>query len=968
MDGDALAARFPGLQPGKQPSLGNIYGIGSTLVGRRDFDPETGTYVKTNSLSIFFIPLVAIGAYRVADAPGGGWYCLGKVPLSNFARVASVVAVLVLVGAIGGIWWRVHTESPDYVAGLKLEDADRAAAAGQGGAAARLCREVMDGKSSRTEEAKRKLASLIEDPPGAPSEAAAIYAVAVDLQRESRCPVPNLFVTGKAVAARFAEADPAAALDLLELIAPFADDVASELALRRGLLEKLHSRQPNDLEIASRLAAVYEAQGEQERCEKLLLPFEPALGTGEGAAILGRIHAARGRFDRAYALLKPYVSAHLPAFRDAEQAYSKESEAAQARAIALLQSEKAPGFDYQKCEQLPKAMQALMIQEYIGNQLKLDPSLREARKRLMAERAAIPATLELGLVQLQRGEAFPDPALRKAELEAAERTFLSIQGFARESDEYRLNLGRVYYWLGKQAEGKKLFEELLTARGRSPEAMVLVAQTLRNLGDFTEARLMVESAYEKENDIAAKQRIAGFRALFRTNIDEEILWLSRSNTENADVQASLASARGHKARTEGNDEEAKSQYLRAIELYDKMPESAATLNNSAIVHFALFRTSQDRSEFTRGMEKLDRAISLQPSDSILLMNAASSVSEGAFAEVIGPALDFRVLKQAGGWDLLAYLTRGPEERKPLVDRLLRHPGMVKSRSYCEKLFIISPKHTESYSLLADNHGHARDLQALKTLLARLEKTELDHGENEKRLREFLSGESDAKFTPEMQTVVTRAAESLAAARGRKDRTFAAAVGQYIRAKHGIWAFGKAIDVDELVSLAEEAHAALPSDGTYSDLGTALALRAHSTLAREDKDYAALADRTRRYLGSALIYYVLAENHPARSRAAANPDLKRLAEIVRDEAKRDPEGMGPRTWLFLRAVDPPAAEALAPRVKANELLRVRRTIDRLLNPLAASGALEEYAALVLEGKEAEARKVFADLKSKKMPLP
>lgn len=968
MDDEALTTRFPDLQPGKQPSLANIYGIGSTLVGRRDYDPDTGTYIKTNSLSIFFIPLVAIGAYRVADAPGGGWYCLGKVPLSNFARIASVVAVLAVVGAIGGIWWRVHTESPDYVAGQKLEDADRAAAAGQGGAAARLCREVMDGKSSRTEDAKHKLASLIENPPGEPSEAAAVYTVAVDLHRENRCPVPNLFVTGKAVAARFGEADPAAALDLLELIAPFADDVASELAFRRELLEKLHSRQPNDVEIAARLGAVYEAQGEQERCEKLLLPFEPSLGTGEGAAILGRIHATRGRFDRAYALLQPYVSAHLPAFRDAEQAYSKESDAAQERIVSLLQSEKAPGFDYHKCQQLPKAMQSLMIQEYISNQLKLDPALRDARKRLMAERAAIPATLELGLVQLQRGEALPDPAARKAELEAAEQTFLSIQGFAGESDEYRLNLGRVYYWLGKQAEGKKLFEELLTARGRSPQAMVLVAQTLRNLGDFSEARLMVESAYEKETDAAAKQRIAGFRALFRTDVDEEILWLSRSNTANPDVQASLASARGQKARSDGNDEEAKSHYRRSIELYDKMPESAATLNNSAIVHFALFRISQDRSEFTRGMEKLDRAIALQPSDSILLMNAAGTVSEGAFAEVIGPALDIRMLKQAGSWDLLAYLTRGPEERKPLVDRALRHPGMIKARAYCEKLFILSPKHTQSYTILADNHGTARDLQALKALLARLEKTALDHGEYEKRLREYLSGESDAKYMPEVQSTVTRAGESLAAARGRKDRTFAAAVGQYIRAKHALWALGKAIDVEELVALAEEAHAAAPSDGTHSDLSTALMLRAHSTLARDDKDYAALADRTRRFLGTALIYYVLAENHPTRSRAVANPDLKRLAEIVRDEFKRDPEGTGARTWLFLQAINPAEAEALAPRLKANELLRVRRTIDRLLTPLSAGSALEEYAALMLEGKEAEARKVFADLKAKKMPLP
>ena len=355
MDDKALTERFPDLQPGRQPSLGNVYGIGSTLVGRRDFDPETGTYVKTNALAVFFIPLFSIGAYRVADAPGGGWYCLGKVPLSRFARIANVVVVLALASAIGGVWWRAHTQSPDYVAGQKLEEADRAAAAGQGGTAAKLCREVLDGKSARTSEAMTKLAGYIENPPGAPAEAAAVYAVAVDLQRENRCPVLNLFATGKSVAARFADSDPAAALDLLEVIAPFAEDAASELSLRRELLEKLHARLPNDIDTASRLAAAYEAQGEQERCEKLLSPFESTLGTREGAAILGRIHAARGRYDRAYALLKPFVDARLPAFRDAEQAYSRETEAAKVASSTCSSRRRLPGSTTSSSTSFPKS-------------------------------------------------------------------------------------------------------------------------------------------------------------------------------------------------------------------------------------------------------------------------------------------------------------------------------------------------------------------------------------------------------------------------------------------------------------------------------------------------------------------------------------------------------------------------------------------------------------------------------------
>ena len=476
-----------------------------------------------------------------------------------------------------------------------------------------------------------------------------------------------------------------------------------------------------------------------------------------------------------------------------------------------------------------------MIQDYVSNQLRLDPALREARKRLMAERAAVPAALELGLVQLQRGEAMPDPALRKAELEAAEQTFLSIRGFAGESDEYRLSLGRVYYWLGKQAEGKKLFEELMNARGRGSDVVLLVASTLRNLGDTSEARKMAEGAYEKESDQTRKHQIASFRALLRVDIDDEIAWLSRANVDETNVQASLAYARGNKARFDGNDAEAKAQYGRAIVLYDKMPENASSLNNSALVHFALFAVTQERSEFTRGTDKLDRAIALQPSDSILLHNGASTVTEGAFVEVIGPAIDFRLLKQPAGWDSLAYLYRGAAERNPVLDRVVKHPGVVKARTYAEKLLILAPKRDESYSVLAAIHSFARDLEGLKAVLARLEKADLDHGDSEREIREFVSGASDAKRGDEIRKGLARATEALAATKDRKDRTFAAAVGRYVRSAMMAWWYGTAVDADELVKLADEAHAAAPSDGTEATLSSALAFRGDVALPAPTKN-------------------------------------------------------------------------------------------------------------------------------------
>src|SRR5262245_29593490 len=81
---DYLNERFPEMEPiSGPPTLSTINGIGSMVYGQRDFDAETGTYVKTQCFCLLFIPIMALKAFRVADAPGGGWYFLGRVPLSS---------------------------------------------------------------------------------------------------------------------------------------------------------------------------------------------------------------------------------------------------------------------------------------------------------------------------------------------------------------------------------------------------------------------------------------------------------------------------------------------------------------------------------------------------------------------------------------------------------------------------------------------------------------------------------------------------------------------------------------------------------------------------------------------------------------------------------------------------------------------------------------------------------------------
>jgi tetratricopeptide (TPR) repeat protein len=965
MDEPSLSERFPGLEVGRKPAINGF----TTLSGRRDYDPDTGTYVITNYFCVLSVPVIALGAYRVADAEGGGWYCLGRVPLHTSAKVCNAALVAAVLAVAGGIWWYVHTHSDEYIARQKLAKADEAAAAGQGGQAAKLCREVMDGKAPKAaEQAKQKLAGFIETPPGAPSEAAAVYAVAADLHRENRCPVADLFAAGTTVAARYAADNPAEALDLLEVVAPFAADPEAELAVRRDLLEKLYARSPDDPDVVSRLAAACEAKGEIARCEKLLVPMEKRLGTRNGAAILGRIYAGRGEYDRAHALLRPVVEARLPAYRTAQDTFSTQAQAVQTRIVRDLESEKAPGFDYDRAKRADKEQQIEMMRKYIGDQIRKDPSLREARAKLIAESPVVNAALDLGLVQLRRGQAMADPAARKAELEAAEKTFLSISGVAGEDDEYRLRLGRVYHWLGRPADAKKLFTEFTNSHSNATEAVLQVAVAMRDVGDHSGARKMVEDAYAREKDLKKKYVAAQTRAVMRTDLDDEIVWLGRADPDQPAARADLANAHGRKAAQDGKYEEAADHFRKAIEIYEKLPETAASLNNGSIGNFSLFRVSQDKADFTRGMDKLDRAIALQPSDSILLANGASAVAEGAVIDTVAPLIDFRALKLYAGRDALPYLYRTAAERDAVFDKFLRHPGIVKSRAYAEKLLTLAAKSPDSYAGLSDILDQSRDVEALKALLARLERADLDLGDEARESADYLSGKSDARKADDVKKVLARASAALAAARGRKDRTFAYAAGRYVLAQQGVWAFGEKVEPDELVKLAEEAHAAAPSDGTISVLAGAVLFRAHLSLTDSEPAYAKLAAKTKRSLGTWLLYHVLSEDGPLKARVAAHPDVKRLAALAREDFAANPDETGIATVILMRAVAPDDAKAMVEKMKANERDRVTARIGRLLNPYSAVSVYRDAWFLRLDGKDAEAKKLLDELAVRGVPLP
>jgi hypothetical protein len=88
----------------RMPVLQTINGVGASVYGGSDRDRD-GSYVKTHFLVVLFAPVFPLAQYLVKDADGGGWYFLGKVPMSTPVRIWNrlvVVGILamVLAGAL----------------------------------------------------------------------------------------------------------------------------------------------------------------------------------------------------------------------------------------------------------------------------------------------------------------------------------------------------------------------------------------------------------------------------------------------------------------------------------------------------------------------------------------------------------------------------------------------------------------------------------------------------------------------------------------------------------------------------------------------------------------------------------------------------------------------------------------------------------------------------------------------------
>lgn len=113
--------RDDGEQPIKSsPTLWRLNGCGLGFYGSRDHRND-GTYITTHCICLVFIPIIPIGAYRVANSDGG-YYILTKAPLSGFAKKARLAVLALLAVVIAGNIIKGVLDDPDRLARKHVDD------------------------------------------------------------------------------------------------------------------------------------------------------------------------------------------------------------------------------------------------------------------------------------------------------------------------------------------------------------------------------------------------------------------------------------------------------------------------------------------------------------------------------------------------------------------------------------------------------------------------------------------------------------------------------------------------------------------------------------------------------------------------------------------------------------------------------------------------------------------------------
>jgi hypothetical protein len=190
------------------PKLHRINGIGTGFYGRRNRWPD-GSYATTQCFSIVWVPVFALGAWRVLDA-GSGYRVLAREQLSRFARLSRWAVLGSAALLIAGLGINAYVNDPERLAGQRWDAALELAQHGGAEPAlheldGEIARDLGEVDGPRAERAGAEIVRLSSGYVGAPLSAERVDQAIRVVQRYQA--LPSRVRSGAAETAMFALVD-----------------------------------------------------------------------------------------------------------------------------------------------------------------------------------------------------------------------------------------------------------------------------------------------------------------------------------------------------------------------------------------------------------------------------------------------------------------------------------------------------------------------------------------------------------------------------------------------------------------------------------------------------------------------------------------------------------------------------------------------------------------------------------------
>ena len=598
-------------------------------------------------------------------------------------------------------------------------------------------------------------------------------------------------------------------------------------------------------------------------------------------------------YARGESLLSGYVNSRLKTLHQIEKEYDVVLTTARESAINKLENGAVPAELNARLDAADEETQIQLMNEFIRDELKRNPVLVDVQQRMYESASVVPVAMELGIGLLHRGRETEDPSQRKEMLERAEKLFLDVRGFVSESNEYQLSLGEIYYWLGKAEEGRKLLDEFLDQNKRGFKSLYGVASLLRNLGVRSEAMTLCEEAYSAATEDDQRHAAAMLLGIMSDEPEDAISWLRKANTKIPQVKALLAKNEAFQAGLDGRVEDAAKHLRTAIAFYDTEAETVSALNNAATLYRNLYSYTGDESALNRYSELMDKANKLMPNDAVVLANTFDATLSKGIREVIGDRVDFFELKAVGDVEKLEFLFSTADEHAALIKQFRSNPTVEKALSFLDQLQVIAPKRFDTYETMASIGDFLKDGDKLKRTLQRFADASPDTAQEYELARAYVAGEKDDYFRNSYSVAIQQARETYeSVSSGKSDTTLAIVAETLCRYLTTGEDFGLEANADEVVQLAQAAHAAAPSVSSRENLINALAYRTSKRLSSQDSRFAKLVNSCQRE--SSIVYALglaMAISPSFAEKAAADVDMNQAIELIAESFEKFPAGTG-----------------------------------------------------------------------------